>query len=57
MISSKRVQEFIWEHIICRFSIPYEIVLDNGTQFNSNEFRDFCDDLGIMKSFFSVDHP
>ena len=33
------------------------IVLNNGTQFDSNEFHDFCDDLGIKKSFSSVDHP
>ena len=57
VISSKKVQEFIWEHIICHFGIPHKIVLDNETQFNSSEFRDFCDDLGIKKSFSSVDHP
>ena len=57
MISSKKVQEFIWESIISRFSFPYEIVSDNITQFDSNEFCDFCDDLGIKKSFSSVDHP
>ena len=33
------------------------IVSNNGTQFDSNEFHDFCDDLGIKKSFSSVDHP
>ena len=43
--------------IICRFSIPHEIVSDNGTQFNSKEFRAFCDELGIKKSFSLVDHP
>ena len=57
VISTKKVQEFIWESIICRFSIPHEIVSDNGTQFDSNEFHDFCDDLGIKKSFSSVNHP
>ena len=57
VISSKKVQEFIWESIICGFGIPHEIVLDNGTQFDNNEFRDFCDDLRIKKSFSSVDHP
>ena len=31
-------------------------MLDNGTQFDSNEFRAFCDDFGIKKSFSSVDH-
>ena len=57
VISSKKVQEFIWEHIICRFGIPHKIVSDNETQFDSNEFRDFSDDLGIKKSFSLVDHP
>ena len=31
--------------------------MDNGTVFDSNEFRDFSDDLGIKKTFSSVDHP
>ena len=57
MISDKKVKEFIWESIICCFGIPHEIVSDNGTQFDNNEFRDFCDDFGIKKSFSSVDHP
>ena len=57
VISSKKVQEFICESIICRFGVPHEIVLDNGTQFDSNEFCDFCDDLGINKNFSLVDHP
>ena len=57
MISSKKVQEFIWESIICRFRIPHKIISDNETYFDSNEFRDFCDNLRIKKSFSSVDHP
>ena len=57
IISSKKVQEFIWETIICCFRVPHEIVSDNGTQFDSNEFCDFCDDLGIKKNFSSVDQP
>ena len=57
VISSKKFQEFIWESIICHFEVPYEIVSDNGTQFDNNEFRDFCDDLGIKKNFSLVDHP
>ena len=57
VISSKKVQEFIWQSIICHFRVPHEIISDNETQFDSNEFCDFCDDLGIKKSFSSVDHP
>ena len=57
VISSKKVQEFVWESIICHFGIPHEIVSDNGTQFDSKEFCTLCDDFGIKKSFSSVDHP
>ena len=56
-ISNKKVQEFVWESIICRFRIPYEIVSDNGMQFNRNEFCTLCDNFGIKKSFSLVDHP
>ena len=30
-ISSKKVQEFVWESIIYYFGIPHEIVSNNGT--------------------------
>ena len=56
-ISSKKVQEFVCESIICHFEIPYEIVSDNETQFDNNEFCAFCNDFGIMKSFSLIDHP
>ena len=56
-ISSKKVQNFIWEAIICRFGIPHEIISDNRAQFDSREFKKFCSKLGIKKSFSSVDHP
>ena len=55
-ISSKKVEEFVWESIICCFGIPCEIISDNEMQFDSNEFRAFCNDFGIKKSFSSVDH-
>ena len=56
-ISSKKVQEFVWESIIYRFGIPHEIVSNNGMQFDNNKFCAFCNDFGIKKSFSSVDHP
>ena len=56
MISSRKVQDFVWEAIIYWYSIPQEIVSDNKIQFDSKEFREFCNELGIKKSFSSVDH-
>ena len=56
-ISNKKVQNFVSKAIICRFGIPQEIVSDNGTQFDSKEFREFCNEFGIKKNFSSVDHP
>jgi IS30 family transposase len=43
--------------ITCRFGMPHNIVTDNGTNFDSKEFRKFCDDGGIKLKFSSVSHP
>jgi hypothetical protein len=56
-ITSQQIQTFVWENIICRFGIPRVIVTDNGTQFDSNAFRNFCQEKGITLSFASVAHP
>ena len=42
-ITDKEVQKFIWKNIICRHMLPYEIITDNGSQFISHNFREFCD--------------
>ena len=56
-ILTKKVQDFIWEAIICRYRIPQEIVSNNGMKFDSKEFREFCNELDIKKNFSSIDHP
>jgi hypothetical protein len=33
------IANFIWEHIICRFGIPYKIVTDNGAPFINKDVR------------------
>ena len=55
-IPSKKVQDFVWEAIICRYDIPQEIISDNDTQFNNKKFREFYNKLGIKKKFSLVDH-
>ena len=46
-ITEARIWSFVWKNIICRFGIPLTIISDNGRQFDSQGFRDFCSNLGI----------
>ncbi|GKU89192.1 hypothetical protein SLEP1_g3360 [Rubroshorea leprosula] len=55
--TSKKVKDFVFSSIICRYGIPNQIVADNGTQFNCSSFRDFCSNYGIKLQFTSVYHP
>ena len=57
MITEARIQNFVWKNIICRFKIPLTIISDNGRQFDSQGFRDFCSGLGIKNQFSSPGHP
>ena len=46
-ITEARIQNFVWKNIICRFGIPLTIISNNGRQFDSQGFKDFCSGLGI----------
>ncbi|CAL2244499.1 unnamed protein product [Prunus armeniaca] len=56
-ITAARVEDFVWTNICCRFGIPYAIVTDNGRQFDSEVFREFCTRLKINLFFASPAHP
>jgi hypothetical protein len=43
--------------IICMFGILNRIITDNGSQFISNAFQGYCEDLGIKICYGSVAHP
>ncbi|KAK1364100.1 hypothetical protein POM88_039661 [Heracleum sosnowskyi] len=49
--------QFFWENVICRYGIPRILVTDNGTQFNNDEFKKYCDENDIKLRFTSVAHP
>jgi hypothetical protein len=51
------VQKFFWQNIVCRFGVPKAITMDNGTQFDAETFKDFCDRIGTKIHFASVRHP
>ena len=43
--------------IVFRFGVPNNIITDNGTNFTSNEFKEYCQEMGIKISYASVAHP
>jgi hypothetical protein len=42
--------------IVFRFGVPYNIITDNGTNFTSKEFKNYCEGLGIKLKFAFVAH-
>ena len=56
-ITEKKICNFVWRAIICRFGIPRALVSDNGKQFVNTKFRDFYTELGIKNYYSSPAHP
>jgi hypothetical protein len=57
IITSKTTQKFFWQNIVCRFRVPSELIVDNGKQFDNQDFREFCNSIGTKAVFASVYHP
>jgi transposase InsO family protein len=55
-ITKQPMVKFI-KSIICRFGVPNRIITDNGSQFTSDAFQGYCEDLGIQICYTSVAHP
>jgi transposase InsO family protein len=53
---STAVINFI-KSIIFRFGVPHSIITDNGMNFSSKEFKNYCETMGIKLKFASVAHP
>jgi IS30 family transposase len=53
---STAVINFI-KSIVFRFGVPYNIIMDNGTNFTLKEFKNYYKGLGIKLKFASVAHP
>jgi hypothetical protein len=53
---SKAAINFIKSIVFC-FGVPHSIIIDNGTNFTSKEFKDYCEGLGIKLKFASIAQP
>ena len=51
------VIKFIWKNIVCQFEIPQMIVFDNGPQFDSLVYKDFCKELKIKSIYSNPRYP
>ncbi|KAK3027189.1 hypothetical protein RJ639_042455 [Escallonia herrerae] len=40
-ITSAKCGDFFWKNIVCRFGVPRALVVDNGKQFDNNNFQTF----------------
>ena len=45
------VKKFVWKKVVTRFRVSDSLISDNGLQFNSRGFREFCNDLGINNKY------
>ncbi|GJV53002.1 reverse transcriptase domain-containing protein [Tanacetum coccineum] len=39
-ITGSQIKKFVWDNIVCRFGLPWEIISDNEKQFQNNPFKD-----------------
>ena len=56
-IKDRDVTRFILKNIVCRFHIPRSIVSDNGPQFDSRVYRDFCQELKVRNLYSTPRYP
>ena len=56
-IKDKEVVQFVWKNIVCRFGIPKLIITDNGPQFDSHVYRNFCNELKIKNLYSTPRYP
>ena len=56
-ITEKKIENFVVKNILSRFGIPRVLVSDNGWQFDTPIFRQFCSGYGIANHYSSPEHP
>ncbi|XP_074377846.1 uncharacterized protein LOC141719372 [Apium graveolens] len=50
-ITAKKIKDFVFNSIECRFGIPYKLISDNEKRLDSQELYKLCKDLKIKKEY------
>ena len=50
-------KRFVWKNILTWFGIPHSLISDDGLQFDSKAFRNYCDELGITNRYSTLAYP
>ena len=56
-IRDEDAKRFVWKSIVTWFGIPHVLISDNGLQFDSKMFRNYCSELGITNRYFTLAYP
>ena len=51
------VKRFIRKNIVTRFGVPHTLISNNGLQFDSKAFRQYCSDLRIKNRYSTPTYP
>ena len=51
------VKKFEWKNVVMRFGVLDSLISDNGLQFDSRAFHEFCSDLGIKNKYSTPTYP
>lgn len=49
--------KFMWKNILTRFGNPRVLIRENGTQFEGNPIKEWCEEKRIHRYFTFVAHP
>ncbi|GKV29468.1 hypothetical protein SLEP1_g38394 [Rubroshorea leprosula] len=52
--TERKIEDFLFNSILCKFGIPKRIIADNGPQFRAAALRSFCNGYGIELALTSV---
>ena len=56
-IQDMDVKKFVWRNIVTRFGVPESLVSDDGLQFDSRAFHEFCGSLIITNRYSTPAYP